>query len=38
MKNVVIENDNQLHRIKTLDLKAITKNARIWNCKKTSDS
>lgn len=36
MKNVVpvIENDNQLNRIKTLDLKAITKNARIWNCKK----
>ena len=38
MKNVVIENDNQLHRIKTLDLKSITKNARIWNCKKTCDS
>ena len=36
MKNVVsvIENDNQLNRIKTLDLKAITKNARIWNCEK----
>lgn len=36
MKNVVpvIENDNQLNRIKTLDLKAITKNARIQNCKK----
>ena len=29
MKNVVIKNDNQLNRIKTLDLKAITKNARI---------
>ena len=30
MKNVVpvTENDNQLNRIKTLDLKAITKNAR----------
>ena len=25
MKNVVIKNDNQLNRIKTLDLKAITK-------------
>ena len=35
MKNVVIENDNQLNRIQTPDLKAITKNARIWNCKKT---
>ena len=38
MKNVVpvIENDNQLNRKKTLDLKAITKKARIWNCKKNS--
>lgn len=34
MKNVVIKNDNQLNRIKTVDLKAITKNARIWKCKK----
>ena len=38
MKNVVpvIEKDNQIiNRIKTVHLKAIKKNARIWNCKKT---
>ena len=34
MKNVVIKNDNQLNRIKTLDLKKKKKNARIWKCKK----